>query len=76
MTREHPERNAPVIASDWDARYDTEHIWSGNPNKTQVAEASSLTPESALDVGCGEGADAVWLAQHGWSVSCLGHPDR
>ena len=69
MTHEHPEHKAPVTAQEWDARYDTEHIWSGNPNGALVAEASSLTPGSALDVGCGEGADAVWLAQRGWSVT-------
>ena len=51
--------------------YDTEHIWSGNPNGALVAEASSLTPGSALDVGCGEGADAIWLAQQGWTVTAV-----
>lgn len=69
MTHEHPEQHSPVTAQDWDARYDTEHLWSGNPNGALVAEVSSLTPGSALDVGCGEGADAVWLAQQGWSVT-------
>ena len=39
MTHEHPEHKAPVTAQEWDARYDTEHIWSGNPNGALVAEA-------------------------------------
>lgn len=69
MTHEHPEHPAPVTAQDWDDRYDTEHIWSGNPNGILVAGASLLAPGTALDVGCGEGADAVWLAQHGWTVT-------
>ena len=39
--------------------------WSGQPNSVLVAEAAHLKPGRALDVGCGEGADAVWLAQQG-----------
>jgi SAM-dependent methyltransferase len=55
--------------TEWDELYDTaEQVWSGNPNGVLVAEAADLTPGRALDVGCGEGADAVWLAQRGWDV--------
>jgi SAM-dependent methyltransferase len=59
-------------AAEWDAMY-AEHgtIWSGDPNAQLVAEASSLPAGAALDVGCGEGADAVWLAQHGWDVTAI-----
>lgn len=42
--------------------------WSGNPNDTLVRVGADLTPGAALDVGCGEGADVVWLAQQGWEV--------
>jgi SAM-dependent methyltransferase len=54
----------------WDRRY-AEHprIWSGNPNPHLVTAASPLTPGRALDVGCGEGADALWLARRGWRVT-------
>ena len=45
--------------------------WSGNPNPQLVAEASHLTPGTALDVGCGEGADAIWLAARGWRVTAV-----
>jgi SAM-dependent methyltransferase len=54
----------------WDERYRSHsHLWSGRPNVQLVAEASELAPGRALDVGCGEGADAVWLAERGWQVT-------
>jgi len=54
---------------DWDHRYSGEQLWSGNPNASLVAEATGLTPGRALDVGAGEGGDAVWLATRGWQVT-------
>ncbi|MGK5740652.1 FAD-dependent oxidoreductase [Micromonospora sp. URMC 103] len=54
----------------WEERYSARpSVWSGRPNPQLVAEAAALTPGRALDVGSGEGADAVWLAQRGWQVS-------
>jgi SAM-dependent methyltransferase len=54
----------------WDERYaGREHVWSGRPNPQLVAEVSALAPGTALDVGSGEGADAVWLAGRGWRVT-------
>jgi thioredoxin reductase/SAM-dependent methyltransferase len=55
--------------ADWDHRYSGEPLWSGNPNGTLVQEASGLPPASALDVGAGEGGDAMWLAEQGWTVT-------
>ncbi|WP_203819513.1 class I SAM-dependent methyltransferase [Paractinoplanes ferrugineus] len=56
----------------WDARYSEENrIWSGKPNVELVAEVSDLPPGRALDLGCGEGADAVWLAGRGWQVTAV-----
>src|SRR3954470_15855763 len=46
----------------------TDALWSGQPNTQLVAEAADLPVGTALDVGCGEGADAVWLARRGWQV--------
>ncbi|WP_298889989.1 bifunctional NAD(P)/FAD-dependent oxidoreductase/class I SAM-dependent methyltransferase [uncultured Serinicoccus sp.] len=55
---------------DWDARYGTgERMWSGNPNGTLVAEVEGMPPGRALDVGAGEGGDALWLAEQGWDVT-------
>jgi SAM-dependent methyltransferase len=54
----------------WNARYaEKKRIWSGRPNPQLVAEAEGLAPGTALDVGCGEGADALWLAARGWEVT-------
>jgi SAM-dependent methyltransferase len=56
----------------WDARYGaTDQVWSGNPNPRLVEHVADLTPGTALDVGCGEGADAIWLAAQGWQVTAI-----
>jgi SAM-dependent methyltransferase len=55
--------------TDWDTRYGGDPVWSGNPNGALVKEISGLAPRRALDVGAGEGGDALWLAEQGWSVT-------
>lgn len=59
-----------MSAEDWDARY-ADQVWSGEPNHALVVEAKGLPAGRAVDVACGEGADAVWLAQQGWQVTAV-----
>ncbi|MEV8371517.1 methyltransferase domain-containing protein [Kribbella sp. NPDC056861] len=56
----------------WNDRYrESTRIWSGKPNVELVGEVSDLKPGSALDLGSGEGGDAIWLAQQGWRVTAV-----
>ncbi|MEV0644905.1 class I SAM-dependent methyltransferase [Phytomonospora sp. NPDC050363] len=54
----------------WDDRYsESPHVWSGKANAVLEREAAKLTPGRALDLGAGEGGDAIWLASRGWRVT-------
>lgn len=56
----------------WDERYEShETVWSGRPNGALTVEADGLEPGQALDAGCGEGGDALWLAARGWQVTAV-----
>jgi SAM-dependent methyltransferase len=53
----------------WEEHYgERDRVWSGRVNVRLTEVASTLEPGHALDLGCGEGADAWWLAERGWSV--------
>lgn len=59
-------------AQHWDERYRSrDQLFSGNPNGVLVTEATGLPPGRALDVGSGEGGDALWLAERGWQVTAV-----
>ncbi|MDQ4054443.1 MAG: class I SAM-dependent methyltransferase [Actinomycetota bacterium] len=69
---DHPDLADLYTQETWDARYaESERIWSGHPNPRLVDQVADLPPGDALDLGCGEGADAVWLATRGWRVAAL-----
>jgi SAM-dependent methyltransferase len=73
--REHGEQRfgAATEAAEWNARYSERDgaMWSGQPNGRLVVDLADHTPGRALDVGCGEGADAIWLARRGWTVTAI-----
>ena len=55
---------------DWDARYSGEELlWKADPNRFLVSEVTGLPAGRALDLACGEGRNAVWLAAQGWEVT-------
>ena len=57
---------------DWDKRYSgTGLLWSVEPNRFLVEETAALAPGRALDLAAGEGRNAVWLAERGWSVDAV-----
>lgn len=56
-------------AQAWDARYEgSELVWSAGPNTFVVERVAPFPSGRALDVACGEGRNALWLAEQGWDV--------
>lgn len=56
----------------WNARYaERDLIWSAEPNRFLVAEVGDLPPGRAIDIGAGEGRNALWLAEQGWEVTAV-----
>lgn len=61
----------------WNQRYKAEElVWSGNPNQLLLQEVDGIEkgiddPGTALDLGCGEGRNAIWLAEQGWRVTAV-----
>jgi len=61
---------------DWNARYaQKELLWTAEPNRLFAAEVGGLEPGRALDLACGEGRNAVWLAERGWAVTAVDFSD-
>ena len=61
---------------DWNRRYaGVDSLWSAKPNRFLVAEVEGLEPGRALDLACGEGQNAVWLASLGWDVTAVDYAD-
>jgi SAM-dependent methyltransferase len=56
----------------WEEHYaERDRVWSGRVNVRLAELVEPMTPGRALDLGCGEGADAMWLAEHGWRVTAV-----
>lgn len=75
MTHSHGQSHAHPTAAEpavfWEEFYGGKSRWSGNPNQLLVDEVAELAPGTALDLGCGEGGDAIWLAEQGWTVTAV-----
>ncbi|WP_435745341.1 SAM-dependent methyltransferase [Microbacterium sp. PMB16] len=76
MTARHESDPAADPEAFWETRYqsnrgDDGRVWSGRVNEAVAREVATLTPGSALELGCGEGGDALWLAAHGWKVTAV-----
>jgi SAM-dependent methyltransferase len=53
----------------------SELVWTATANRFLVAEVAALSPGRALDLACGEGRNAVWLAEQGWEVTGVDFSD-
>jgi SAM-dependent methyltransferase len=65
-----------VKREDWDRRYaEVDSLWSLTANRFLVAETGGLQPGKALDLACGEGRNAIWLAERGWHVTAVDYSE-
>ncbi len=59
-------------SAQWDNRYSTsELIWTGQANQFVEKHLADLEPGTAIDLGAGEGRNAVWLATRGWTATAV-----
>ena len=63
---------AGMDAEAWNQRYhESDLVWSAGPNQFVEAELAGLQPGRAVDLACGEGRNAIWLARQGWRVTAV-----
>ena len=71
LTRVAKKHRSP-LQDTWDSRYwEKGQLWSGRVNPWVEKVAAKCPVGRALDLGCGEGADALWLAERGWRVDAI-----
>lgn len=59
-------------AAAWDERYrSAELVWGAGPNQAFARAVADLPPGYALDLACGEGRNAIWLAEQRWQVTAV-----
>jgi len=72
MLRRVAKKNRSPLSDSWESRYLSKgQMWSGKVNPWVQDVAQGIPPGRALDLGCGEGADALWLAEKGWQVDAV-----
>jgi 2-polyprenyl-3-methyl-5-hydroxy-6-metoxy-1,4-benzoquinol methylase len=73
----HHQTYTPSMDSEkWNRRYlEKDLLWSAEPNRFLVDEVANLPPGRALDLGAGEGRNAIWLAERGWRVTAVEFAD-
>jgi SAM-dependent methyltransferase len=65
-----------VLSNSWDERYrGSELVWGGRPNCWVERELADSAPGRGLDLGCGEGRNALWLASRGWRMTAVDFSD-
>lgn len=71
-----PSVRSGFAREDWNERYARAGLlWTAEPNRLFAAEVGSLLPGRALDLACGEGRNAVWLAERGWEATGVDFSD-
>lgn len=62
-----------MSSSMWDARYAASQVWDLEPSQFVTQSLHKVRKGNALDLGCGEGRHALWLASKGWRVTAVDH---
>ena len=56
---------------DWEKYYQEKEAWKSSPDEVMIQELKGIPPGRVVDLGAGEGTDAIWLAQNAWKVTAV-----